>query len=106
MSARNTDPATSHLAAAANALIRAHDQREALLTHARHPTGLTDFELATIMRRQQTSAGKRRGELRDAGLIEGRHRVAVRRSFGGLPNSVDRLLPPSVSVRPSSIGTP
>jgi hypothetical protein len=33
------------------------------------PDGLTDFELADIMGRQQTSAGKRRGELRDIGLV-------------------------------------
>ena len=32
--------------------------------------GLTDFELADLMHRQQTSAGKRRGELVAAGLVE------------------------------------
>lgn len=64
--ARNTDPDTSHIAAAR---LRAHDRRQALLVHAKHPDGLTDFELGVLMHRQQTSAGKRRGELRDLGLI-------------------------------------
>ena len=42
----------------------------ALRTLAEHPAGLTDFELAEITGRQQTSIGKRRGELYDAGLVE------------------------------------
>ena len=68
--ARNTDPETSHLAAEAHPAIRAHDRRLVLRAHAERPNGLTDFELGALVGRQQTSAGKRRGELRDAGLIE------------------------------------
>jgi hypothetical protein len=67
--ARPTDPETSHLAANKTPLLRADDRRAALLIHASRPDGLTDFELAALMGRQQTSAGKRRGELRDAGMI-------------------------------------
>lgn len=73
--ARDTDPETSHLAAGKTPSLRASDRRHALLLHATHPNGLTDFELGRLMERQQTSAGKRRGELRDGGLIEdGGHR--------------------------------
>ena len=43
--------------------------RSALLTLRDHPEGLTDFELGDLIGRQQTSAGKRRGELRDLGLV-------------------------------------
>ena len=68
--ARNTDPETSHLAAARNPHSRTIDREKVLAAHADNPDGLTDFELAEIVDRQQTSAGKRRGELRDAGLIE------------------------------------
>ena len=68
--ARTTDPETSHLAAGKSPSLRASDRRKALLVHAAHPSGLTDFELGRLMQRQQTSAGKRRGELRDGGLIE------------------------------------
>jgi hypothetical protein len=38
--------------------------------HDANPDGLTDFELGAMVGRQQTSAGKRRGELRDLGYIE------------------------------------
>lgn len=68
--ARQTDPDTSHTAAEAHPVLRAHDRRMTLMAHAKHPNGLTDFELGDLIDRQQTSAGKRRGELRDAGLIE------------------------------------
>ena len=67
--ARTSDPDTSHAAAAAHAMVRRADRRIVLLTHAARLDGLTDFELAAIMDRQQTSVGKRRGELRDLGLI-------------------------------------
>jgi predicted transcriptional regulator len=68
--ARNTDPSTSHLAAAEHRALRGKDRRDVLRLHALNPAGLTDFELASRMGRQQTSVGKRRGELRDLGLIE------------------------------------
>ena len=41
----------------------------ALAGHVQRPDGLTDFELADLIGSQQTSAGKRRGELAHAGLI-------------------------------------
>lgn len=69
VAARNTDPETSHQAAARSPNIKAKDRRSVLMAHAENPDGLTDFELAAIVNRQQTSAGKRRGELRDLGLI-------------------------------------
>jgi hypothetical protein len=42
----------------------------ALKTLYAHPSGLTDFELADLTGRQQTSIGKRRGELFAVGLVE------------------------------------
>jgi|GEM_PF-1769928 len=66
---RNTDPDTSHAAAQRAPTARARDRMLVLHEHAKHPAGLTDFELAANLDRQQTSVGKRRGELRDAGLI-------------------------------------
>jgi hypothetical protein len=66
---RRSDPDTSHAAADRHPALRHNDRRAALLAHDEHPGGLTDFELADIMGRQQTSAGKRRGELRDLGFI-------------------------------------
>ncbi len=68
--ARRTDPLTSHLAALdANRRIN-EDHKLVLLAHAKYRQGLTDFELAGLYGRQQTSLGKRRGELRNAGYIE------------------------------------
>lgn len=64
--ARRTDPETSVEAALAN---RNTDRARAYHALREHPAGLTDFELAEVMGRQQTSAGKRRGELRDLGLV-------------------------------------
>lgn len=40
-----------------------------LAAHYHHPEGLTDFELSALIKVQQTSCGKRRGELEKAGLI-------------------------------------
>jgi hypothetical protein len=67
---RRTDPETSHQAADRHPALRRTDRRDALIAHADHPAGLTDYELADLIGRQQNSAGKRRGELRDLGLIE------------------------------------
>lgn len=64
---RRTDPDTSHAAAAP---LRLKDRVRVLNVHSNNPEGLTDFELADIVGRQQTSAGKRRGELRDLLMIE------------------------------------
>lgn len=68
--ARNSDPETSHRAAARDPQRKAKDRAKVWAAHLANPDGLTDFELADIVGRQQTSAGKRRGELRDLGLIE------------------------------------
>jgi hypothetical protein len=67
--ARATDPETSHMAAGRALSRKASDQRLVLAIHAANPDGLTDFELAEIADRAQTSLGVRRGELRDHGLI-------------------------------------
>jgi hypothetical protein len=68
--ARRTDPETSHGAADRMAPLARADRVKVLLAHYGRPCGLTDFELAASLERQQTSVGKRRGELRDAGYIE------------------------------------
>ena len=68
--ARTTDPGTSH-AAAANARRRigaSHRRVLAALVQAGE-RGLTDFELAEMTGRKQTSFGVRRGELVKAGLV-------------------------------------
>jgi DNA-binding transcriptional ArsR family regulator len=67
---RPTDPETS-AAAAVIAIRSAATNRRAALEHlhAAGDRGLTDFELADLTGVQQTSIGKRRGELRDAGLV-------------------------------------
>jgi hypothetical protein len=68
--ARHTDPDTSH-GAAVQATPRAGTNRRLALTMLRaHPEGLTDFELATLTGIPQTSIGVRRGELRNAGLVQ------------------------------------
>ena len=46
------------------------NRMRALKIHAANPDGLTDFELAARCGIQQTSIGKRRGELVAAGMIE------------------------------------
>lgn len=68
--ARRTDPDTSHRAAA-DAALHARTHRARALHALRHAgrDGLTDFELADRTGIAQTSIGKRRGELRDAGLV-------------------------------------
>lgn len=65
--ARATDPETSQLAAQGD---RRTDRQRAYAILSQFPDGLTDFELASMMGRQQTSAGKRRHELMKAGLVE------------------------------------
>lgn len=68
--ARRTDPDTSH-AAAEDAKRNANTLRwRCLQTLKAHPEGLDDFALAALVGSQQTSAGKRRGELVKAGLVE------------------------------------
>jgi hypothetical protein len=66
---RNSDVDTCG-AAATDAAQSANYSRElALATLTKHSDGLTDFELAALTGYQQTSIGKRRGELRDRGLV-------------------------------------
>lgn len=67
--ARNTDPVTSHLAGERAQQRAATGRALALALLRDHSEGLTDFELAGLSGWQQTSIGKRRGELRDAGLV-------------------------------------
>lgn len=64
--ARGSDPETSH---GAKVFHLNEDRVDVLRMHVRHPLGLTDFELADLMGRQQNSVGKRRCELRDFGYI-------------------------------------
>ena len=64
---RNNDPDTSR---AAKRRGIARDQNAVLEVHTQHPNGLTDYDLAGIMGRQQNSVGKRRTELRDKGFVE------------------------------------
>lgn len=68
--ARSTDPHTSHLAArnARRNLGASHRTVLAALVRAGE-RGLTDFELAALTGRKQTSFGVRRGELMKAGLV-------------------------------------
>jgi hypothetical protein len=75
---RATDPETAVAAGLARPVSRGTDRARALLALDAEPAGLTDFELAARLNRQQTSAGKRRGELRALGLVDatGRRRPA------------------------------
>lgn len=73
--ARTADPDTSH-SGARDASRKAQTNRDlALAVLAANPRGLTDFELSDLTGIAQTSIGKRRGELRDAGrVIDSGHR--------------------------------
>lgn len=69
--ARVSDPETSHQAARRAATNAATNRARVLdFLRSRGALGATDFETADAVGSQQTSAGKRRGELRDAGLVE------------------------------------
>lgn len=67
--ARKSDPETSRLAALDTLPAAATNRQLALRVLRQNPSGLTDFELAELTGLQQTSIGKRRGELRDSGLV-------------------------------------
>lgn len=63
---------------------------------ARHADGLTDFDLAAITGKAQTSIGKRRGELAKAGLV-----IATterRASPSGSPAIVWKVTPQGVAA--------
>ena len=69
--ARQTDPATSHVAAEYAAVNAGTCRARALeALRAAGERGLTDFELAAKTHLQQTSVGVRRKELVRAGLVE------------------------------------
>lgn len=101
--ARNTDPETSHGAAAKASRNKAAGQRLALAAlYQAGDNGLTDFELADITGWQQTSIGKRRGELRDDLLVEavtqpdprtGAPRPVKRKSPTNTPSQVWAITP-------------
>lgn len=76
--ARTSDPDTSHEAARYTEPRANTNRALALRVLREHPDGLTDFELAELTGLQQTSIGKRRGELRDGGFVRdtGRRRRA------------------------------
>lgn len=67
--ARATDPETSHTAAA-NARRHAETDRELVLRLLRTHGPMTDFEIAALAGRAQTSLGVRRGSLVKLGLVE------------------------------------
>lgn len=96
LGARYGDPETSHIAAEM-AKTKAPTDRDRALRElkAAGENGLTDFELADRMDRQQTSAGKRRQELQLLGLVEyaGVHRPAP----SGSPARVWRITPKGVA---------
>lgn len=84
---RNTDPITSHMAAE-RAQLTATPNRMMVLRHLIEGGPMTDFELADACGIQQTSIGKRRGECRDAGLVEqlqDRGTAVSRKSPSGSP---------------------
>lgn len=103
--ARNTDPSTSH-AAAADASLRASAGRLAVLD-ALMSGPKTDFELATATGRQQTSAGKRRGECRDHGLVDvardGRGEEVKRAAPSGSKALVWQITPAGIAFYENAI---
>lgn len=74
--ARRTDPATSHQAAD-RAAGHAQADRERVLALLAERGPLTDFELAALTGRKQTSIGVRRGELVKAGLVREYDRTGI-----------------------------
>ena len=96
--ARHTDPDTSHGAAVIAIHQSASNRRIALAELARAGAeGLTDFELAARTNIGQTSIGKRRGELRDAGLVTGLMIPCAEHPSGWKP--VTRDAPSGASAR-------
>jgi hypothetical protein len=67
--ARNSDPATSHLAAALQTPAKVRDAHRLVLELLNRYGPLTDFDLAAKTGRKQTSIGKRRHELCAQGLV-------------------------------------
>lgn len=94
--ARNTDPATSHTAAQHAAVTAGTHRALALRVLARYDEGLTDFELAARTNLQQTSIGKRRGELVAMGYVE--RTAHTRPAPSGSPAIVWRITPRGLAV--------
>lgn len=67
--ARSGDPRTSQAAADIDPARLGKGQLAVLKALYENRDGLTDHELAALVGRPQTSAGKRRGELLDGGLV-------------------------------------
>lgn len=67
--ARESDPDTSHDAAARAALTANRGRKMALEVLRQNVGGLTDHELSELTGWRLNSMNKRRGELRDAGLV-------------------------------------
>lgn len=68
--ARDTDPDTSHAAAALGRLRRGSARHALAVAYARHPEGLTDEEAAMIAGLDvRTGPWKRCSELRAAGIV-------------------------------------
>lgn len=68
---RHGDRDTSRASALMNREQRIADRMRAFgILCAVYPAGLTDFELGALTGRQQTSIGKRRFELMEAGFVE------------------------------------
>lgn len=88
--ARLTDPETSH-AAARQARHRAADDRDLVLAILTEHGPQTDFAIAAIAGRLQTSLGVRRGELCKLGLVE--YAGFTRPSPSGTASRVWRIKP-------------
>lgn len=68
---RSTDPESSRWAAVGNLPRRPTDKRNVIAELVKAgDQGMTDFELAHALGKQQTSIGKRRGELVEAKMVE------------------------------------
>ena len=74
--ARTTDPDTSHLAAK-SASVRGPNQRLKVWEAIKHLGEATDYEISEYLQILRSSAGKRRQELTELGLVEasGKRRV-------------------------------
>lgn len=83
--ARRTDPETSHAAARDVTLTASADRL--LVLQILSTRSITDFELAAITGRQQTSIGKRRGECKQHDLVrearDGRGEIVKRPAPSG-----------------------
>ena len=95
--ARTTDPDTSHLAAK-SASVRGPNQRLKVWEAIKHLGEATDYEISAYLQILRSSAGKRRQELTEVGLVEdsGKRRL----TDTGSSAIVWRPSPPSCSECP------